>query len=56
MVAVTLGIGGGGESEGSPGEMAHLVLTIAGPSDYTGDPTLGDPNGWNGPAVLGPGS
>ena len=56
MVAVTLGIGGGGESEGSPGEMAHLLLTIAGPSDSTGDPTLGDPNGWNGPAVLGPGS
>ncbi len=57
MVAVTLGIGGGGESQGSPGEMAHLVITVAGPSDG-GDPnaTLGDPQGWNGPAVLGPGS
>jgi hypothetical protein len=57
LVVVTLGIGGGGESQGSPGEMAHLVITVAGPSDV-GNPnsTLGDPNGWNGPAVLGPGS
>jgi anti-sigma factor RsiW len=56
LVAVTLGIGGGGESQGSPGEMAHLVLTVAGPSDYDPNATLGDPKGWNGPAVLGPGS
>jgi hypothetical protein len=56
LVVVTLGIGGGGESQGSPGEMAHLVITVAGPSDGA-DPnaTLGDPQGWNGPAVLGPG-
>jgi hypothetical protein len=57
LVVVTLGIGGGGESQGSPGEMAHLVITVAGPSDGA-DPnaTLGDPQGWNGPAVVGPGS
>jgi putative zinc finger protein len=57
LVVVTLGIGGGGESQGSPGEMAHLIITVAGPSDGA-DPnaTLGDPQGWNGPAVLGPGS
>jgi hypothetical protein len=56
-VVVTLGIGGGGESQGSPGDMAHLIVTVAGPSDG-GDPnaTLGDAQGWNGPAVVGPGS
>ncbi len=56
LAVVTLGIGGGGESPGSPGEMAHLIVTIAGPSDGA-DPnaTLGDRQGWNGPAVIGPG-
>ncbi|MDQ2933453.1 MAG: zf-HC2 domain-containing protein [Chloroflexota bacterium] len=51
---VTLGIGGGGESPGSPGEMAHLWVTVAAPSGDT-NTTLGDPKGWNGPAVIGPG-